>query len=234
MVHVTIQVLEGVERGRIYADLPTPVTIGREDDNAIRLNDERVSRFHAKIQEDGGRVIFTDLDSTNGSRINGRPVQMKVLAIGDQLMIGRCLLIFGSSAEIASEAAEHARRRREASPSDDQTLAGGPTSGSKQGHEASANYDSSSVIDGQVEELFPGGPPECPQGLTALQRAQISDQFAFIHEQIRKVIEAAQEYDELAEPHEREMRVDWTAWQQLVHLEMNLAQTLRQLADPDA
>jgi predicted component of type VI protein secretion system len=88
MALVTLQVLEGLERGQVYAGIPTPVTIGREDDNHIRLNDERVSRFHAKIQEDNGRIILTDLDSTNGTRVNGHPVQMRVLQVGDQLSIG--------------------------------------------------------------------------------------------------------------------------------------------------
>ena len=71
---VTFQVLEGLERGDVIRDLPTPVTIGREEDNHLRLNDVRVSRFHAKVQEDGGKIILTDLESTNGTRVNGHPV----------------------------------------------------------------------------------------------------------------------------------------------------------------
>src|SRR5579872_5685795 len=105
MAKITIQVLEGFERGRVFAELPTPVTIGREEDNTIQLNDERVSRFHVKIQEDGGRVILTDLDSTNGTRINGHPVQMRVLQYGDQLSIGRSILVYGSPGEIEANAA---------------------------------------------------------------------------------------------------------------------------------
>src|SRR5579871_731724 len=100
VARITIQVLEGFERGRVYEDLPTPVTIGREEDNTIQLNDERVSRFHVKIQEDNGRVILTDLESTNGTRINGHPVQMRVLQFGDQLSIGRSILVYGSAGEI--------------------------------------------------------------------------------------------------------------------------------------
>ena len=101
MAEVTFQVLEGMERGRIFADLSTPLTIGREEDNGIQLNDERVSRFHLKIQEDAGRVILTDLESTNGTRVNGVPSQLRVLQIGDLISIGRCLLVYGSPAKIA-------------------------------------------------------------------------------------------------------------------------------------
>jgi pSer/pThr/pTyr-binding forkhead associated (FHA) protein len=102
MAQVTLQLLEGLERGLIFRKLNTPVTIGREDENSVRLNDERVSRFHAKIQEDGGKLILTDLESTNGTRINGHPIQMRVLQIGDQIAIGRCLLVYGSPEEIRS------------------------------------------------------------------------------------------------------------------------------------
>ena len=37
---VTFLVLEGVDKGRVYKDLPIPVTIGREEGNGLRLNDE--------------------------------------------------------------------------------------------------------------------------------------------------------------------------------------------------
>src|SRR5579872_1731725 len=104
MARITIQVLEGFERGRVFGDLATPITIGREEDSTIQLNDERVSRFHVKIQEDAGRVILTDLDSTNGTRINGHPVQMRVLQFGDQMSIGRSLLLYGSPEEIDGQA----------------------------------------------------------------------------------------------------------------------------------
>jgi len=232
MSSVTIQVLEGVERGRVYPDLPTPVTIGREDDNAIRLNDERVSRFHAKIQEDGGRIIFTDLDSTNGSRVNGRPAQMKVLQAGDQLMIGRCLLVFGSNADISAYAEEIERRRTEHRSSQDRTLASPTPTPHGQDELIDGSGASSFAIEDQLAQLFPNGPPDVPDGLSALQRAQISDQYAYIHEQIRKVIESASE--ELGDDADaRPMRVTWTVWQELIQLEMNLAMTLRRLSEPD-
>src|SRR5262245_39801577 len=97
---VTFQVLEGIDKGRIFRDLPTPVTIGREEGNLLRLNDERVSRFHAKVQFDNGEVILTDLESTNGTRVNGHVVQIRRLRPGDRVGIGRSLLLFGSEQEI--------------------------------------------------------------------------------------------------------------------------------------
>src|SRR4026209_941084 len=116
MALVTIQLIEGLERGHVYADLQTPISIGREDDNIIQLNDERVSRFHAKIQEDGGRLILTDLDSTNGTRVNGLRVQRRVLQVGDQIAIGRCLLVIGSRDEIADRVEQYRRDVRTSPP----------------------------------------------------------------------------------------------------------------------
>ena len=138
---VTVQVLEGLERGRIYRDVPTPVTIGREDENSIQLNDERVSRFHAKMQEDDEHIILTDLQSTNGTRVNGHPVQLRVLRAGDQVGIGRCLLLFGSDEQIKEQ------------------LLNKPTP---------AEPTISNPVDGSADEfreLFPLGAPELPEGL---------------------------------------------------------------------
>src|SRR5215218_5921351 len=99
---VTFLVLEGVDKGRVYKDLPIPVTIGREEGNGLRLNDERVSRFHAKVQVEDGDIILTDLDSTNGTRVNGTAIQIRRLRAGDQVSIGRTMLLFGTMEEIAA------------------------------------------------------------------------------------------------------------------------------------
>src|SRR6516164_4116037 len=101
MPTVTFQVLEEIDKGRVYREMTTPVTIGREEGNVLRLNDERVSRFHAKVQHDNGEIIPTDLESTNGTRVNGNVVQIRRLRIGDRVTVGRSLLLFGSEAEIA-------------------------------------------------------------------------------------------------------------------------------------
>src|SRR5437588_8388086 len=97
---VTFQVVDGVDKGRVFRDLPLPLTIGREEGNLLRLNDERVSRFHAKIQQDDKDLILTDLESTNGTRVNGHVVQIRRLRVGDRIAMGRSLLLFGSDDEI--------------------------------------------------------------------------------------------------------------------------------------
>ncbi|MCA9239750.1 MAG: FHA domain-containing protein, partial [Planctomycetales bacterium] len=67
MTYVTLRVLDGSDRGREYRNLKLPLTIGREEGNTVQLNDERISRFHIKIQEDQDKVVLTDLESTNGT-----------------------------------------------------------------------------------------------------------------------------------------------------------------------
>src|SRR6266852_3679958 len=104
MMMVTFQVLDGVDRGRVFRNLMPPVTIGREEGNILRLNDERVSRFHAKVQQDNSDIILTDLESTNGTRVNGNVIQIRRLRPGDRVGLGRSLLLFGSEQEIRDRA----------------------------------------------------------------------------------------------------------------------------------
>jgi hypothetical protein len=229
MALAPIQVLEGVERGRVFTDLSSPATIGREDDNAIQLNDERVSRFHAKIQEDGEAVILTDLDSTNGTRVNGRPVQMRVLQVGDQVSIGRCLLVYGGRIEIARSIGDILGA---------QTLPGfAAARGQMEDEDSVEQEDDPDAIEtggiyGPLGELFPSGPPELPSGLTARQQAELSDLIAFIHDRIRCVLEAAVEAEDQDDDEPKKMVVDWVMWQRLVALEMDAATYLRKIAEP--
>jgi hypothetical protein len=231
MVHVTLQLIEGLERGLMFCDLPTPVTIGREDENTVRLNDERVSRFHAKIQEDGGQLILTDLESTNGTRLNGHPIQMRVLRVGDQISIGRCLLVFGSPGEISARAEELNGRKSVADATDRTSFEHGS-------HHEGSLFDSTNrrhdFIPKSDDEpnlaLFPNGPPELPHGMRPLQRAQISDYLGYCHEQIRRLLHsAAEEGDD-----DHAMRIGWEDWQRVLRLEMELAIAMKKVADPDA
>src|SRR4030095_8999300 len=105
MTGITIRVLDGADRGCVFKNLTPPVTIGREEGNTIQLNDERVSRYHVKIQEDHNRLVITDLESTNGSKGNGEDVQLRILRFGDMIQLGRSVLLFGSREQIAQRLA---------------------------------------------------------------------------------------------------------------------------------
>lgn len=223
MALLTFQVLDGMERGRVLADLTPPITIGREEDNAIQLNDERVSRFHAKVQEDGGRFILTDLESTNGTRVNGHPIQMHVLRIGDQVSIGRCLLLFGSADEIERQIQDRKELVRE-SP-------GGTVS--FESDEFRFPGSEQRDDDEDLPRLFPDGAPELPGELRPVQVAQLSDLLAHVHDRMRSVITAGQSGD-TEDKEQQAYTVDWVAWQRLLQLEMDLAGYLKRLIDPSS
>jgi len=74
-----------------------PLAIGRDPQNDITLDDRRVSRKHAEIRLRLGRYTLYDLQSTNGTYVNGRRVAEVVLADGDRLSIGGVELEFRAS-----------------------------------------------------------------------------------------------------------------------------------------
>lgn len=62
--------------------------LGRGQDAAFRLPDTGVSRQHAEIRFDGREALLSDLGSTNGTTVNGGPVQDWQLADGDVIRVG--------------------------------------------------------------------------------------------------------------------------------------------------
>lgn len=90
----TLRVVAGPELLRYVSFFPgDEVTVGREEPADIILNDASVSRRHAHIRcDERGRILVTDLNSTNGTRINGSPVDAEELMVGDQLEIGAVAL----------------------------------------------------------------------------------------------------------------------------------------------
>ncbi|MHB8893518.1 MAG: FhaA domain-containing protein, partial [Candidatus Limnocylindrales bacterium] len=73
-----------------------PLTIGRSNDNVLVLVDGRVSRRHGRLQARRGTLVYTDLGSTNGSRVNGIRVDEIVLGEGDRLQIGDTVMVVES------------------------------------------------------------------------------------------------------------------------------------------
>jgi hypothetical protein len=69
------------------------LTIGRASDNGLVLDDRRVSRHHARLQARRGMLVLTDLDSANGSRVNGVAVAEVALGAGDRIEIGTTVFV---------------------------------------------------------------------------------------------------------------------------------------------
>ena len=100
-------------RGELMA-VPIPlerdeVTLGRAVEADVRVNDSRASRLHARIstlrdsQGEPTRYKITDLDSTNGTAVNGQLITEVVLNVGDKVTIGDHLFRFEMLDEIDRE-----------------------------------------------------------------------------------------------------------------------------------
>src|SRR5262245_21482880 len=69
-------------------------TIGRSGTSEIKLHDDGVSRAHARIRADGKQLLLEDLNSRNGTFLNGkRLVEPLPLGDGDKIQIGRTTIL---------------------------------------------------------------------------------------------------------------------------------------------
>lgn len=76
---VAIEVMNGPEDGWVVKCRTMPVTIGRADDNVVRLRyDQLISRHHAKIVRSDDSFVIHDLDSANGTFVGGKRVPKSV------------------------------------------------------------------------------------------------------------------------------------------------------------
>ena len=66
--------------------------IGRNDDNDVTIADGRVSRHHARIVADGGGFAIEDLQSSNGTFVDGAQVQRARLHAGASIVVGETVL----------------------------------------------------------------------------------------------------------------------------------------------
>src|SRR5262245_8209490 len=75
--------------------LAKPETIiGREPANEVAVNDPLVSRRHCAIRNRGDEVHVADLESLNGTFVNGVPTRQKVLEHGDRIRVGASQFLF--------------------------------------------------------------------------------------------------------------------------------------------
>ena len=93
---LTLLVLQGPDKGRRYELPDAPALVGRES-RSLPLSDNTVSRRHCELIPVNGDWMVRDLGSANGTYINGgRVTNSAPLKIGDQLRVGRTLMVFGA------------------------------------------------------------------------------------------------------------------------------------------
>ena len=222
MAMITLRVLDGADRGQIYAEMPTPLTIGREEGNSIQLNDDRISRFHLKIQEDQNKIVLTDLQSTNGTSVNGEHVQVWMLKPGDIISLGRTVLVFGSREEIAERLAMlRGIDLSEGVTLDTDELDPEPNSSLL---DFELNFDCDSEARSILHTLTP---PELPTGLSPGQTAQLAELLHYIHLRVRGLVQSVK-------PKGKTDRVtlDLREWQKTLDIYDRLARYLRAIGEP--
>ena len=91
-----LKLLSGEEReDKVYTlDEEREYKIGRSKDADIQLKDIKVSRLHTKITVKGNKYTITDLDSKNGTYVNGERIRTAELSDGGQIRLGFSVLQF--------------------------------------------------------------------------------------------------------------------------------------------
>lgn len=82
---------------------PGSTTIGRAESNQISILDKSLSRVHARISRRGRNIAIEDLDSTNGTEVNGSPIRTHQLRHGDAVRCGDVLMMFVEDPRILKE-----------------------------------------------------------------------------------------------------------------------------------
>lgn len=221
MSHITLRVLHGADRGRVFTGIPTPITIGREEGNTIQLNDERISRYHLKLQHDKEKLVLTDLESTNGTKVNGEDIQVRIVRDGDMIALGRSLLLVGSHSDIDQRIAEIAAKLP---PSQE-----GRAKRMRERLERIAEHNSEIIEDlSEVRSpLLPGGPPPLPERLGPAQTAELAELLEYVQTVLRQATEGA-----VMRTGSETVELDFAHWQVVLELQARLAELLRGIAEP--
>ena len=79
----------GPAPGKVFSMEKTEISIGREMGSDVFVNDEEVSRRHARLTSQFGDYVLEDLGSTNGTFVNGqRATGQRILKPGDTILLG--------------------------------------------------------------------------------------------------------------------------------------------------
>jgi len=70
------------------------VSIGRQPDNSFRIDNPAVSGYHAKVYAEGDHYVIEDVESFNGTYVNGQRISKLVLRDGDNVTIGKHTIEF--------------------------------------------------------------------------------------------------------------------------------------------
>lgn len=86
-------VLAGSNVGEMYRLEEPETVLGRGSNSTIRLNDDGISRRHARLLQVAGEVLIEDLKSANGTLVNGETVTQRTLQDGDKIRLGSTTIL---------------------------------------------------------------------------------------------------------------------------------------------
>ncbi len=84
-----ITIESGPDAGHTHRAGDAALRLGRSPDNDLILRDPATSGHHARVERRGEQFWIVDLGSTNGTLVNGEPIQEKELNHGDRISIGQ-------------------------------------------------------------------------------------------------------------------------------------------------
>jgi len=83
-----LHIQSGVLQGKVFELVEERISLGRALDNVIHLEEATVSHHHAMLLQENGDYKLRDLNSTNGTRVNGLRITEVRLNSGDQIRFG--------------------------------------------------------------------------------------------------------------------------------------------------
>ncbi|UQA55211.1 GGDEF domain-containing protein [Polyangium aurulentum] len=86
-------VLAGSNVGEMYEVEGPETVLGRGANATIRLNDDGISRRHARLVHVQNEVVLEDLNSSNGTAVNGDPITQRILRDGDKIRLGSTTIL---------------------------------------------------------------------------------------------------------------------------------------------
>ncbi len=122
IVQVWLQTVDGPDAGE-RREIPRGlITMGRAPSNNVVVRSELVSKAHARIERLGVELILTDLQSANGTFVNGKAITTRTLEDGDEINLGKARTF-----RVQVQQGEIETHEINAAPSIDSTGAGLPT-----------------------------------------------------------------------------------------------------------
>ena len=95
----TLEAIAGPRKGEIFPVNDSGLSIGRDPSNSVAILDSALSRHHCQIEIRGNTFALRDLDSSNGTLLNGAQLKEMVLREGDEIRIGASTFAFRCKVE---------------------------------------------------------------------------------------------------------------------------------------